>query len=76
MNWIDRRRPTRELETDVCRVATRVHAEGRDHGGLGLRRRGEGIGHETEAQLKKKEDEYDIKIEQEEDRGKILNKLY
>ena len=32
-----------------CRVATRVRVEGRDHGGLGLRRRGEGIGQETEA---------------------------
>ena len=27
-----------------CRVITRVRVEGRDHGGLGLRRRGEGIG--------------------------------
>ena len=29
-----------------------------------------------EDQLKKKEDEYDIKIEQEDDGGKIINKLY
>ena len=27
-----------------CRVVTRVRGEKRDHGGLGLRRRGEGIG--------------------------------
>ena len=27
-----------------CRVDTRVRGEGRNHGGLGLRRRGEGIG--------------------------------
>ena len=32
-----------------CRVATRVRGERRDHGGLGLRSRGERIGHEMEA---------------------------
>ena len=53
-----------------CRVATRVRIEGRDHGGLGLRSRGEGFGHGTEASLKKK------KNEQEEDGGKMLNKIY
>ena len=58
-----------------CRVAMRVRVEGRDHGGLGLRRIGERIGHEMEVQLKK-EDESDIKIEQEDDGDKILNKLY
>ena len=35
-----------------CRVATRVRGEGRDHGGLGLRSGGEGIGIPMEAQLK------------------------
>ena len=63
-------RPTR------CHAATRVRVEGRDHGGLGLRSRGERILHEMEASLKKEEDEYDIKIEQEDDGGKIINKLY
>ena len=37
-----------------CRVATRVRVEGRDHGGLGLRSRGEGIGHGSEALHKKR----------------------
>ena len=32
-----------------CRVVTRVRVEGRDHGGLGLRSRGEGIRHGMEA---------------------------
>ena len=32
-----------------CRVVTRVRGEGRDHGGLGLRSRGEGIGLRMEA---------------------------
>ena len=40
-----------------CRVVTRVRGEGRNHGGLGLRRRGEGIGHGKEASLKKKKNE-------------------
>mgnify|MGYP006973832093 CR=1 FL=1 len=31
------------------RVATRMRVEGRDHGGLELRSRGERIGHEMEA---------------------------
>ena len=33
-----------ERSTRRCRVITRVRGEERDHGGLGLRRRGEGIG--------------------------------
>ena len=37
-----------------CRVITRVRVEGRDHRGLGLRSRGEGIGHESEALHKKR----------------------
>ena len=37
-----------------CRVVTRVRVEGRDHGGLGLRSRGEGIGHGSEALHKKR----------------------
>ena len=53
-----------------CRVATRVRGEGRDHGGLGLRRRGEGIGCGREALLKKK------KNEQEEEGDKMINKMY
>ena len=44
-----------------CRVATHVRGEGRDHGGLGLRSRGEGIGHGMEALLKKKKNEQEIK---------------
>ena len=38
-----------------------MRGEGRDHGGLGLRGRGEGIGLRMQAWLKK-EDEYDTKI--------------
>ena len=37
-----------------CRVVTRVRVEGQDHGGLGLRSRGEGIGHGSEALHKKR----------------------
>ena len=44
-----------------CRVATRVHGEGWDHGALGLRSRGEGIGHGMEALLKKKKNEQEIR---------------
>ena len=40
---------TNEVSRARCRVATRVHVEGRDHGGLGLRSRGERIGHGMEA---------------------------
>ena len=40
-----------------CRVVTCVRGEGRNHGGLGLRRRGEGIRHEKGASLKKKKNE-------------------
>ena len=56
--------------TSRCRVITRVRVEGRDHGGLGLRSRGGGIGHGSEALHKKR------KNEQEEDGGKMLNKIY
>ena len=48
-----------------------MRGEGRDHGGLGLRSRGEGFEHGTKASLKKKK-----KNEQEEDGGKMLNKIY
>ena len=44
-----------------CRVTTSVRGEGRDHGGLGLRSRGEGIGHGIEALLKKKKNEQEIR---------------
>ena len=44
-----------------CRVATHVRVEGRDHGGLGLRSRGERIGHGIEALLKKKKNEQEIR---------------
>ena len=43
-------------------VSTRMRVEGQDHGGLGLRSRGEGIGHGMEALLKKKKkNEEDIR---------------
>ena len=44
-----------------CLVATRVRGEGREHGGLGLRSTGEGIGHRMEALLKKKKKEQEIR---------------
>ena len=44
-----------------CRVATRVRGEGRDHGGLGLRSGGEGVGLRMEAWLKEKENEQEIR---------------
>ena len=44
-----------------CRIATRVRVEGRDHGGLGLRSGGEGIGLRMEAPLKKKKNEQEIR---------------
>ena len=53
-----------------CRVATPLRVEERDHGGLGLRRRGERIGLRNGAYHKKR------KNEREEDGGQMLNKIY
>ena len=53
-----------------------MRGEGRDHGGLGLRSGGEGIGLRMEARLKEKENEHDTKIAQEGEGSKTLNKLY
>ena len=47
-----------------------MRGEGRDHGGLGLRSGGEGIGLRMEAWLKEKENGHDTKIAQEEEGSK------
>ena len=39
-----------------CRVVTRVRVEGRDHGGLGLRSGGEGIGLRMECLAQEEEE--------------------